>query len=217
VLHFPKPGILPIKLSLVKLLKAVQHWLQGLSRVKEDGPFPIPQDKLVDRFAALNLALTGPQATEEGFQIIVGAVAFGPGVAGKEPRPALPEGRADVADHRGVFRMALYVLFQVRQKFLDLSLNMATGGVGLGVFVRIKPPLQLDHPPLLTFELPILTGKGLATLHHRQQDLQQRMAPLFRLRRSEASRRAKSSKTRRPPRAKGGLLPSVSVDRINSA
>jgi hypothetical protein len=98
---------------LIKLLKALEHLLEGFGWVKEDGPFPISQDKLMDRFAALNLALAGPQATEEGFQIIVGAVALGPSVAGKEPRPALPEGRTDVGDHRRIFGMALSVLFQV--------------------------------------------------------------------------------------------------------
>jgi hypothetical protein len=50
---------------LIKLLKALQHLLAGLGRVKEDSLFTIPQDELVDRFAALNLALAGPQATEE--------------------------------------------------------------------------------------------------------------------------------------------------------
>jgi hypothetical protein len=64
---------------LIKLLKALQHLLEGLGRVKEDSPFTIPQDELVDRFATLNLALAGPQATEEGFQIIVGNVTIGRG------------------------------------------------------------------------------------------------------------------------------------------
>jgi hypothetical protein len=191
--------------------------LERLGRVKKDGPFAISQDKLVNRFAALNLALAGPQTAKEGFQIIVGAVAFGPGIAGEEPRPALPEGRTDMGDHCRVFGMVLSVLFQVLQKFLDLLLNMATSGGRLGPFVRIKPPLQLDQPPLLAFELPILAGKGLTALHHCQQGVQQRMPPLLPLRWSEASKRAKSSQTRSPPRAKGGLLPSVSVDRISSA
>jgi hypothetical protein len=50
-----------------------------------------------------------------------------------------------------------------------------------------------------------------------QELIQDRMAPFLRLRWSEASKRVRSSKTRSPPSANGGLLPSVRVVRIRSA
>src|SRR3972149_4529567 len=145
------------------------------------------------RLAAMNLALAGAQATKEGFQVVVGAIPFGPSVARKEPRPALAEGGADMRDHLGLIGVVLGVLFQFSQEGLDLALDAEPCGA------------------------PILGVKGGSGLNPRQELLQERVAPFFWLRRSEASKRPKSSKTRRPPRAKGGLLPSVSVDRINSA
>jgi hypothetical protein len=69
----------------------------------------------------------------------------------------------------------------------------------------------------LTFEPAILGLEGAATLDDIQELVQDRMAPFLRLRWSEASKRVRSSKTRSPPSAKGGLLPSVRVVRIRSA
>src|SRR5712692_3272895 len=78
-----EPPILFVKLGLVNLLKAFQHLLEGVGRVNKHRPFAIPQDKLMDGLAALNLTLAREQATKEGFQLSVGAVACGPGVAGE--------------------------------------------------------------------------------------------------------------------------------------
>jgi len=47
LLCFEKPGILLIKLGLVKLLKAAQPLRESLGGVNEDGPLAIAQDKLV--------------------------------------------------------------------------------------------------------------------------------------------------------------------------
>jgi hypothetical protein len=69
----------------------------------------------------------------------------------------------------------------------------------------------------LVFEVLIACGKSLAELNHGQQLLQERVPPFCRLRLSEASKRWRSSNTRSPPSAKGGLLASVKVLRINSA
>jgi hypothetical protein len=197
----------------------LQHVLEGFRGVDEDGPFAIADDELMHGLVAMDLPLPRPQAAEEGLQIIVGAVAFGPGVTGEEARPAVAEGGTDMGNHhRRIFSMALGMLFQLGQKVFDLPLDAARSWARLTFFVGgVKASLQLDQPPALAFELPILSRKSLAVVHHGQQLLQERMAPFFRLRRSEASRRARSSNTRRPPRAKGGLLPSVSVERIKSA
>jgi len=168
--------------------------------------------------AALNLTLARAQATEESFQRVVGAVAFRPSVAREEPRPALPEGGTDVADHHRIFGMALGLLFQLGQKVLDLSLDGAPCWARLTSFIGwVESSLQLDQPTALTFELPALSRECVASLDHGQQPIQEPMTPFFRLRWREASKRARSSNTRRPPRSKGGLLPWVSVDRIKSA
>lgn len=169
------------------------------------------------RLAAMNLALAGAQPTKEGFQIVVGAVTFGPSVAGEEPWPALPESGVDMRDHLGLIGAVSGVRFQLRQKILDLAFDIALRGMGLTVFGRVEPSLQLDQPVPLALETAILRRKRSAPLDHGQQLSQDGMAPFFWLRLSEASKRVKSSKTRRPPRAKGGLLPSVKVARINSA
>ena len=169
------------------------------------------------RRAAVNLALACTQAATEGFQIVVGAVALGPAVARKEPRPALPEGGADMRDHLGVVGVVPGVLFQVRQEVLDLAFETAPRGAWLAIFRRGEPPLQLDQPVPLAPEMPRLRCKWVATLDHGHQLRQEGMAPFSWLRFREASSRAKSSKTRRPPRAKGGLLLSVRGDRSTSA
>jgi len=203
---------------LVELLQALQHLLEGFRWVDEDGPFARADDELMHGLATMDLPLTSPQAAEEGLQIIVGAVAFGPGVTGEEARPAVTEGGADMGNHRRILGMTLGMLLQLDQKVFDLLLDATRGWARLTLVVwGVKSSLQLDQPTALAFELPVLSRKPLAVLHHGQQLLQERMAPFFRLRRSEASKRAKSSNTRRPPRSKGGLLPSVSVERIKSA
>jgi hypothetical protein len=69
----------------------------------------------------------------------------------------------------------------------------------------------------LTLETAVLSRERAATLDDGQELIQNRMAPFLRLRWREASKRVRSSNTRNPPKAKGGLLPSVSVVRIRSA
>jgi len=133
----------------------------------------------MDRLAAVNLALAGAQATKEGFQIVIGAVAFGPGVAGEEPRPTLPEGDADMGHHLGFVGMVLGVLFQFRQEVLDLTFDATPGWARLKVFGRIKAPIQFHQPVALALETPILPREGVATLDHGQQLVQERMAPFF--------------------------------------
>src|SRR5262245_5088350 len=165
----------------------------------------------------MNLALTRAQAAKEGFQSIVGTVAFGPSVAGEEAGPPLLDGGAYLRHHLGLVGGEPSVLLQLGQGILDLSFDTAPGGVRVRVVGRVKPPLRLDQPVTLVFEAAILRRKRPAAWHHGQQLLQQGRVPFFRLRLSEASKHAKSAKTRSPPRAKGGLLPSVRVDRINSA
>lgn len=84
-LSFEKSGILLIKLDLVELLEALQHLIKGCGEINDDGPLAIAKDELMHRLAPLNLALACAQTAKEGFQIIVGAVTFRPGIAGKEP------------------------------------------------------------------------------------------------------------------------------------
>jgi hypothetical protein len=96
-------------------------------------------------------------------------------------------------------------------------LHTTPRGPWLAIFGRVEPPLQLDQPVSLARETPILRSKWAAALDHGQQLCQEGMAPFSWLRCNEASSRAKSAKTRSPPRAKGGLLLSVRVDRSNSA
>src|SRR6266540_4442597 len=165
----------------------------------------------------MKLALTRAQAAKEGFQSVVGTIAFGPSVAGEEAGPPLREGGADRRDHLGLVGVVPSVLFQLGQEILDLSFDTAPGWVRRSVFEGVKPPLQLDQPVTVGFEAALLRRKRPAVLHHGQQLLQQGRVPCFRLRLSAAAKHAKSAKTRRPPRAKGGLLPSGRVDRINSA
>ena len=166
----------------------------------------------------MNLPLACAKTSEERFQFIVGAVAFRPSIAREQTRPSLPKGGRDMRHHRGVGGMVSGLLFQLRQEGFDLALDLATRGVRLPFTLgRVKQPIQLHQPVPLAVESPIRRRKGLAPLHHGQQLNQQRMPPFWRLRSSEVAKRVKSSNTRRPPRAKGGLLPSVSVARINSA
>jgi len=172
----------------------------------------------VHGLATMNLALAGAQASEETFEIVVGAPTFGPRVAGKEPRPALPERRADMRHHLGVFRVRLGMLFQLSQKVFDAPLDVSASRVWLTVWLgRNQSPLQFNQPIPLTFETTILGREGAATLDDGQELIQNRMAPFLRLRWREAAKRARSSNTRSPPNANGGLLPSVSVVRIRSA
>lgn len=170
------------------------------------------------RFVSVNLSLARAQSSEERFEFIVRAVAFRPGIARKESRPALLKGVRDVRNDGSVRGMGLRVLGQLCQKLLDALLDLTSGRAWLPFVVRwIEPPFQFDQPAALALELSIARAERLATLHHGEQLLQARMPPFSRLRRSEASKRVKSSKTRRPPKAKGGLPSSVKVERIKSA
>ena len=117
-----------------------------------------------------------------------------------------------------IFRTRLGIVFQLSQKCFDVAFDLSAGGAGLIVLLwRVQSPVQFDQPIPLTFELAILGVEGTATLNDGQELTQNRMPPFLRLRRREASKRVRSSKTRSPPSANGGLLPSVRVDRIRSA
>src|SRR2546422_2608406 len=104
----------------------------------------------------MNLALTRAQAAKEGFQSVVGTVAFGPSVAGEEAGPPLLEGGAAMRGHLGLVGGVPSVLFQLGQEILDLLFDTAPGWVRLSVFGGGKPPLQLDQPVTLGFEAAIL-------------------------------------------------------------
>ena len=170
------------------------------------------------RLASMNLSLARPQASEETFEVVVGSPAFGPGITGKESRPTLLERRADVRHHLSIRRARLGVLFQLSQKVFDVPLDLTARGAWLtGLLGRIEPAIQFDQPIALTLETAILRSERAATLDDGQELIQNRMPPFLRLRWREASRRVRSSNTRNPPRAKGGLRPSVRVVRIRSA
>ncbi len=172
----------------------------------------------MDRLATMNLALASPQASEETFDVVVRAPTFGPRIASKEPRSMLLERRADMCHHRRIFGAGLGMVFQLGQEVFDLALDVAASWLWLTRWLwGIQSPVQFDQPIPLTFELAILGLEGAATLDDGQEVLQDRMPPFLRLRWSEASNRVRSSNTRSPPSAKGGLLPSVSVVRIRSA
>ena len=129
--------------------------------------------------ATLNLPLARAETSKERFQFIVGAVAFRPSIAREKTRPPLPKRGTDMRNHCGVDGMMLDMLFQLRQESFDLALDLATRGARLPFTLgRVKQPIQFHQPVALAAELPILRRKGLATLHHGQQLLQQRM-PLF--------------------------------------
>ena len=169
-------------------------------------------------FAPMNLSLASLQASKETFEVVVGSPPFGPGITGKESRPTLLECRADVRHHLGICRMRLGVLFQLSQKVFDLPLDLTTRGAWLTDLLRgIQPAIQFDQPIALTLETAVLSRERAATLDDGQELIQNRMAPFLRLRWRDASRRVRSSNTRNPPKAKGGLLPSVRVVRIRSA
>lgn len=213
-----EPCILFVKAGLVKLLEALEHLFKRFHRVDEDRPLAVTDDELMHGLATMNLALAGADASEETFEVVVGAPPFGPRVAGKEPRPALPERRADMRHHLGILRGGLGVLLQLSQKVFDVPLDLSAGGAWLTVWLGgIQSPVQFKQPTPLTFETAILGRERAATLDDSQELIQNRMAPFLRLRWSEASKRARSSNTRSPPNANGGLLPSVSVVRIRSA
>ena len=127
--------------------------------------------------APMNLPLARAKPSEERFEFIVGAVAFRPSIAREQTRPSLPKGGTDM-HHRGVGGMVSGMLFQLRQKGFDLALDLATRGARLPFILwGVKQPIQLHQPVPLAAESPILRRKGLATLHHGQQLLQQWMPP----------------------------------------
>ena len=166
----------------------------------------------------MNLSLASPQSSEETFEVVVGAPTFGPSVAGKESRPTLPERRADMRHRLRIFGTRLGLVFQLGQKCFDLALDVSAGWAWLTVLLwGIQSPIQFDQPIPLTFEPAMLGLEGATTLDDGQELIQDRMAPFLRLRWSEASKRVRSSNTRSPPSANGGLLPSVRVVRIRSA
>ena len=130
--------------------------------------------------ATMNLPLASAEPSEERFEFIVGAVAFRPSIAREQTRPSLPKGGTDMRHHRGVgaLRVVSGMLFQLRQEDFDLALELATRGARLPFTLwRVKQPIQLHQPVTLAVESPILRRKGLATLHHGQQLIQQRMPP----------------------------------------
>ena len=213
-----KASIFSIKLGLVKLLTTLQNLLIGFGWVDEDGPFAIADNKLMDGLATMHLPLSGPQPPKEGFQLIVGAVALRPGITLEQARPALAEGAADMCDHTRILRTVLCVLLQLGQKLLDLAFDLTAGRGRLPLDFRwVETTLQFHKEAPLTFELSVVGGKRMTERDHGQQLIQEWVPPFCRLRVSEASNRARSSNTRRPPSAKGGLLPSVRVLRIKSA
>jgi len=126
----------------------------------------------------MNLPLARAETSEERFQFIVGAVAFRPSIAREQTRPPLPKRGADMCHHCGVGGMMLGMLLQLRQEGFDLALDLAARGARLPFTLwRVKQPIQLHQPVTLAVESPILRRKGLATLHHGQQLIQQRMPP----------------------------------------
>ena len=213
-----KTCVVFVKLGLVKLLEAAEHALERFGGVNEDRPLAVTEDELVDGLAAMNLPLTGSQASEETFEIVVSPPAFRPSIAGKEARPPLTERRTKVGHRLGIFGARLGLLFQLGQELFDVSLDVSPRRAWLvGSLWRIQSPIQFDQPTVLPFEAAILDGEGVAALNHGEELIQNGMTPFLRLRRREASKRVRSSNTRRPPSANGGLLPSVSVVRIRSA
>jgi len=128
--------------------------------------------------APVNLPLARAETPEERFQFMVGAVAFRPSIAREQMRPALPKGGTDMRHHRGVGGMVSGLLFQLRQEGFDLMLDLATRGARLPFTLWwVQQPIQLHQPVPLAVESPILRRKGLATSHHGQQLIQQRMPP----------------------------------------
>jgi hypothetical protein len=178
VLHFAKACLLLIKLGLVKLLTALQDLFVGFRWVDEDRPFTRAEDKLMDGLATMSLPLSGPQPATEGFQLIVGAPAFGPGITLEEPWPALSKGSADLCDHIGILRVGLRVLVQLSQELCDLALDPPAGRAWVVlVFRRVETALQFHQPATVALELLILWHERSAQLDHRQQVIQDRMAP----------------------------------------
>lgn len=178
VLGFLKACIFLIKPCLVKLPQAVQELVVGLGGVDEERPFSIAEDKLVDRFTALDLPLAGAQPTKEGFQVIVRAVTVRPSIALEQARPALAKARADMSDHPCVLRTLPCMLFQVGQELFDLALDLRTGWARLpGKLRRVQTPFQFHQPVPLAFEVLIACGKRAAELDHNQQLLQEWVPP----------------------------------------
>ena len=130
------------------------------------------------RLAPMNLPLARAETSEERFQFIVGTVAFRPSIAREQTRPSLPKAGTDMRHHCGVGGMMLSMSFQLRQEGFDLALDLATRGARLPFTLwRVKQSIQLHQPVTLAVESPIRRRKGLATLHHGQQLIQQRMPP----------------------------------------
>ena len=128
-------------------------------------------------------------------------------------------GEQDMCDDFGIKGVIQGVQFQLRHatRVTDVSLYRAARWAGSDVIVWIKESVQLRQPIALAFETAKLRSERAALLNYGQELIQKWVSPFFWLRPSEASIRVKSSKTRRPPSTNGGLLPSVSVERINSA
>ncbi len=96
-------------------------------------------------------------------------------------------------DHGRIGGMVCRVVCQLVQKGTHLLLDVPSRGTGLpAVFRWVQPSFQFDQPSAVPFELPILCGERLTPLRHGDEPLQQRMPPFSRLRRKEASKRAKS-------------------------
>ena len=212
--------ILFVKLGLIELLESLQYLFKRFGRIDIDRPLAIADAarELVHRLAPMNLSLASPQASKETFEIVVGAPAFGPSIAGEKARPTLPERRTDMRHCFRIFGTCLGMLLQFRQKLFDLPFDLSAGWARLIILLgRIQSSVQFDQPIPLTFEPAVLGLERAATLDNIQEPVQDRMAPFLRLRWREASKRVRSSKTRSPPSANGDLLPSVRVVRIRSA
>jgi hypothetical protein len=70
------------------------------------------------------LPLASPQAPKEGFQVSIGAVAFGPRITLEEAVPALAKARADLGDHIGVLWTGLCVVLQLGQKLFEVAFDL---------------------------------------------------------------------------------------------
>jgi len=177
-LRFEKARVLAIKLGLVKLLNTLQHLVEGLRGIQEDRPLTIAQDEFMHGLATMNLPLARAETPEERFQFIVGAVAFRPSIAREQTWPSLPKGGTDMCNPCGVDGMMVGMLFQLIQEGFDPTLDLATRGARVPCTLwRVKQAIQLHQPVPLAVESPILRHQGLATLHHSQQLIQQRMPP----------------------------------------
>jgi len=178
LLCFEKPCLLLIIRFLLELLDAMQYLFKGFLRVNENRPLAVAQDEVVSGLAAIDLALTRAESAEESFQVIVRAIALGPGVTSEQAWPALFQRSLDMRDHRGVFRMASGVLGQLGQKGFYLLLDLTPRRTRLSLANgRIEASFQFDQPVPLTPELAIARGERTPYLNHSQQLIQERMPP----------------------------------------